>query len=216
MLKNDDASRAPLLFPQEDVENISSMVFMSPVFRLEACTATERVHQVQPVGWYIVYYSSLLLGMTIPFHPFMIELLDSYVLSPCQLVPKTWLYIRSFITVCERSGLPCSTYVFKSFFSIRKQLDWYFFVSRVGSFLSVILSNDKGWHFEFFRVRDLYSNYARFVGPRAGPGTTANNIMSDPSADDKATLERFKVIVEELRHVEDIFDTLEYMRPSTL
>lgn len=214
MLRNNDAVRAPPLLTQQAMDNVPSMVYMNPVFRLEACAATERAHQVQPDGWYIVYYSSLLLGMTIPFHPFMVELLDCYHLSPCQVIPKTWLYIRSFISFCERGNLPCSMYVFKFFFLIQKQLDWYYFVTRTRPFLSVIPSNDKGWHFEFFHVQYLYNHYAHFAGPRIGPGAAANNNPSNPSADDKATLERFKVTLEGLRHVEDLFEAQGYMRPS--
>jgi len=59
------------------------------------------------------------LGLRLPFNTFEKELLTILNVSPCQLHPNSWAFIRAFQILCTHFGITPSSNMFLYFFELR-------------------------------------------------------------------------------------------------
>ena len=91
------------VYEQTEISLIPDLHNVPLTCRLRCAPQDSRAYHEQD-KFYVVYLSGLIWGMVLPLHPFMVELLEFYRLSPCQVAPKSWWVVRLFIIVRKRGG----------------------------------------------------------------------------------------------------------------
>ena len=95
------------------------------------------------------------IGQRLPFNSFERELLTKINVTPAQLYPKNWAFIRAFTILCNHFGHTSSVDVFLHFFEAKKPRKnlRISFSNVVGKlFLTLFQSSYKGLKGKFFRV----------------------------------------------------------------
>lgn len=110
----------------------------------------DRVVSSQP-GRVALYSAFFKAGLRLPLHPFIVNLLDRYRLVPAQLVPNSIRTVVGFIVLCHFNGIEASLFLFRAFYTLRKQSEWWSFAPRPNRFLRLYLPTSvKGWKDRFF------------------------------------------------------------------
>ena len=95
------------------------------------------------------------IGMCLPFSGFERELITEINVTPAQLHPNSWAFVKAFGILCGYFGQPFSVDIFLHFFEVKKQ-GKSLWVSFSGIARRVLLSlfqqSYKGWRGKLFRV----------------------------------------------------------------
>ena len=95
------------------------------------------------------------IGLRLPFFGLERELLTEINVTPAQLHPNSWAFVRAFGILCGYFGQPPSVDIFLYFFEVKKQGKslWVSFSGIAGRILLTLFQQSyKGWKGKFFRV----------------------------------------------------------------
>jgi len=95
------------------------------------------------------------IGMHLRFSWFERELLTEINVTPAQLHPNSWAFVKAFDILCGYFGQPPSVDIFLHFFEVKKQGKslWVSLSSTTGRvILSLFQQSYKGWKGKFFKV----------------------------------------------------------------
>ncbi|MED6222058.1 hypothetical protein PIB30_060811 [Stylosanthes scabra] len=95
----------------------------SKKYRLSAPGSEERVCYVDPEGDDCIFvYESIFTkaGVKIPFTEFEVEVLRECKITPSQIHPNSWGFLRAYQVECQELGIPISLCVFHHLFKLTK------------------------------------------------------------------------------------------------
>ncbi|KEH20378.1 putative transposase (putative), gypsy type [Medicago truncatula] len=92
------------------------------------------------------------MGFRLPFSEVQREMLRWTKLSPSQIHPNSYAFMRVFELLCEYLRLPASKYVFFSFFTLQRGTDWVSF-RQTQKMFEVFAGKVQSFMKRFFLVR---------------------------------------------------------------
>lgn len=100
-----------------DVEDLCTRYRVPSFIRLYAPRPEDRVTSDSPdrVALYEVFFS---YGLRLPFHPFILNLLDWYRLVPAQLTPNSIRIVCCFVVLCYLLGSEARISFFRVFYTL--------------------------------------------------------------------------------------------------
>ena len=156
------------VYEQDEISSIPDLYNVPLSCRLRCAPNDSRAYKEQQ-KFFVVYLSGLIWGMVLPLHSFMVELLDFYRLSPCQVVPKSWWVVRLFLIVCSRGELVPSLKIFHCFFTLWESGDWWLFLAaRIVKFLVSRQTMIRAGGMNFSLSKTLRKNFPTSGRPRLG------------------------------------------------
>ena len=84
---------------RNDLKMIWGIYFILVDFEVELAGPRERDH-LPPPRWLGVYDEALKAGLRFFLHPFVVELMEAFLLSPSQIVPNSWRFVIGFLCLC--------------------------------------------------------------------------------------------------------------------
>ena len=86
-----------------DLDTLRGFCFILSEFHMALARPQERVHN-PPTGGLGIYEEALKAGLRFSLYPFVVKLVDRFVLSLVQIVPNSWCYIVGFLSLCNLHG----------------------------------------------------------------------------------------------------------------
>ena len=86
---------------------------------------------------------------------FVFELLHDYDVAPSQLAPNAWQIIATFYLGCHIIGVTPTSWLFRSFFFLKTQKEFYFLRFRSKPIVTGLPDTNKGWKPLFLRITSL-------------------------------------------------------------
>ncbi|KAL2524293.1 Uncharacterized protein Adt_09347 [Abeliophyllum distichum] len=117
--------KSPSTYTDNTLKRMINHFFLSKSHHYRAPGSTEYLPTGRP-GEVAIYQDSLKAGLRFPHHPFLVEFLCTFNLSPGQLVPNALRMLNYYLLVCIRKGIEPSVDVFRLLFEM-KSLDRYDF-----------------------------------------------------------------------------------------
>ncbi|KAL2475624.1 Uncharacterized protein Adt_36360 [Abeliophyllum distichum] len=115
--------KSPSTYTDNTLKRTINHFFLSKSHNYRAPGSTEYLPTGRP-GEVGIYQDSLKAGLRFPLHPFLVEFLCTFNLSPGQLVPNALRMLNYYLLVCIRKGIEPSVDVFRLLFEM-KPLDRY-------------------------------------------------------------------------------------------
>ncbi|KAL2469869.1 Uncharacterized protein Adt_38005 [Abeliophyllum distichum] len=115
--------KSPSTYTDNTLKRTINHFFLSETHHYRAPGSTEYLPTGRP-GEVAIYQDSLKAGLRFPLHPFLVEFLCTFNLSPGQLVPNALRMLNYYLLVCLRKGIEPSVDVFRLLFEM-KPLDRY-------------------------------------------------------------------------------------------
>ncbi|KAL2531804.1 Uncharacterized protein Adt_05155 [Abeliophyllum distichum] len=159
----------PSTYTESTLKRTIDHFYVSEGHRYRAPGPTEYFPIGRP-GEVAIYQDSLKAGLRFPLHPFLVEFLCTFNLSPGQLVPNALRMLNYYLLVCLRQGVEPSVDVFRLLFEM-KLLDRYdcyvVFSHRDRGFPSHdhfkipnCPSSNSGWKNMYFFVKPVAENFS--------------------------------------------------------
>ncbi|KAL2524227.1 Uncharacterized protein Adt_09281 [Abeliophyllum distichum] len=115
--------KSPSTYTDNTLKRTINHFFLSKSHYYRAPGSTEYLPTGRP-GEVAIYQDSLKAGLRFPLHPFLVEFLCTFNLSPGQLVPNALRMLNYYLLVCIRKGIEPSVDAFRLLFEM-KPLDRY-------------------------------------------------------------------------------------------
>ncbi|KAL2470943.1 Uncharacterized protein Adt_39079 [Abeliophyllum distichum] len=115
--------KSPSTYTDNTLKRTINHFFLSKSHHYRAPRSTEYLPTGRP-GEVAIYQDSLKASLRFPLHPFLVEFLCTFNLSPGQLVPNALRMLNYYLLVCIRKGIEPSVDVFRLLFEM-KPLDRY-------------------------------------------------------------------------------------------
>ncbi|KAL2454140.1 Uncharacterized protein Adt_48359 [Abeliophyllum distichum] len=115
--------KSPSTYTDNTLKRTINHFFLSETHHYRAPGSTEYLPTGRP-GEVAIYQDSLKAGLRFLLHPFLVEFLCTFNLSPGQLVPNALRMLNYYLLVCLRKGIEPSVDVFRLLFEM-KHLDRY-------------------------------------------------------------------------------------------
>jgi len=92
------------------------------------------------------------IGLRLPFSDFKREMLHWTKLSPSQIHPNSYAFMRAFELVCDYLRIPASKNVLFSFFTVQRAADWVSF-RQTQKMFEIFAGKVRSFKERFFLVR---------------------------------------------------------------
>ena len=136
-----------------DLGVLRGSFFILAEFCMVLAASEERVY-APLTGCVGVYEEAMMADLRFSLHPFVVKLLDRYVLSLAQIVPNSWRYIVGFLSLYSLHGRRPTISLFQACFSLKKHprgRSWWYFSQRSNRKLVLgVPSSIHGWKKCFF------------------------------------------------------------------
>ena len=103
---------------KDELRVIRGVYFILTEFKVELTGPEERVH-LPPSRQLGVYDEALKANLRFSLHPFIVEQMNTFSLSPSQIVPNSWYFIIGFLGLCLLWGLKPTANLFRMCYTLK-------------------------------------------------------------------------------------------------
>ena len=117
---------------QDELGTIQGVYFIPARYEIELADPGKRV-DLPPTGCLGVYEEALKASFRFPLHPFVVQLLNIYLISPFQITPNSWRFVIGFLSLCFLRNVQPIVNMFRAcypFKSLSKDESWWYFTLR--------------------------------------------------------------------------------------
>ena len=140
---------------KDELRVIRGVYFILTEFDIELVGPKERVH-LPPLGRLGIYDEVLKADLRFFLYPFIVELMNTFLLSPSQIAPNSWLFVIGFLCLCLLRGLKPTVNLFRTCYTLKAHPKdkswWYFFLRRGCQVVRGAPSSIHRWKRRFFFI----------------------------------------------------------------